>query len=122
MKLIISGGRDYKFSLDDIHFLNKMIYNPGVSEVVSGGCRGADECGERWAKSNGIPVKRFPAEDYGEWPFCGPRRNRAMAQYADGVVLFPGGKGTANMEREAMRHGLTIYENLSWIQHSKGKG
>ena len=33
-----------------------------------------------------------------------------MAQYADAVVLFPGGRGTAHMRNAARSHGLKIYD------------
>ena len=107
MKLIISGGRDYHLTARDIMFLDSIL---GVEEVVEGECRGADLDGKRWAERRGIPIKPFPAEDYGSWPACGPLRNRAMAEYADAVVLFPGGRGTTSMRVEATRQGLGIFE------------
>lgn len=30
-----------------------------LSEIVSGGARGVDRTGERWAKTHGFPVKRI---------------------------------------------------------------
>lgn len=70
---------------------------------------GADWYGELWAKRNDIPVKRFYADLYGKWPACGPRRNAAMAEYADALIALPGGKGTANMIDEARKRGLKVY-------------
>ena len=66
--------------------------------------------GEKWAESRGIPVKRFPADwkRYGRG--AGPKRNRAMAEYADAVALFPGDRGTASMRKEADKFGLRIYD------------
>ncbi len=109
MKLIIAGGRDYKFTLHDFRLLD-WVLSKGVTEVVSGGAQGADAAGERWAESIRIPVKRFPADwtTYGR--FAGPRRNRQMAEYADALALFPGGKGTANMMQEARAKNLQIYD------------
>jgi hypothetical protein len=46
MKLIIAGGRDYKFTKSDLEKLDSI---EGITEVVSGGARGADKCGEIWA-------------------------------------------------------------------------
>ncbi|KKM08597.1 hypothetical protein LCGC14_1723590 [marine sediment metagenome] len=110
MKLIIAGGRDYTFSPADIINLDKLNERIKVDEVVSGQARGADTCGELWAKSLGIPVKQFPAdwEKYGKQ--AGFIRNAEMAQYADAVVLFPGGKGTEHMYNIARKHKLTIYD------------
>src|SRR5690606_3144256 len=94
MKLIIAGGRDYRFTPNDIEQLNSL---KNITEVVSGGAKGADAEGEQWATEQGIPIKIFKADwkQYGRG--AGPRRNQAMADYADAVVLFPGGKGTENM-------------------------
>jgi predicted Rossmann-fold nucleotide-binding protein len=41
-----------------------------------------------------------------------------MAQYADALILFPGGRGTADMKARAVKHGLNIVE---WAE-IKGEG
>lgn len=110
MKLIIAGGRDYWFNDDDVKKLDELHAAYEVTEVCSGGARGADECGERWAKSRGIPVKRFPADWVMFGLSAGPRRNREMARYADAVALFPGGKGTSSMLTKAMEARIAIYD------------
>ena len=107
MKIIIAGGRDYRFTTRDRTRLNHI---EGVTEVVSGGARGADTEGESWAAFHRIPVRRFlPNWDrYGKR--AGMLRNREMAEYADAVALFPGGKGTESMAHEAAVRGLRIYD------------
>lgn len=35
---------------------------------------------------------------------------KKMAEYAEAVVLFPGGKGTDNMYETAIKHNLVIYD------------
>lgn len=107
MKLIICGGREYRFTTRDRTLLNQI---EGVTEVVSGGARGADSEGESWAAFHNTPLTRFPA-NWGRWgKRAGFRRNIQMANYADAVAVFPGGKGTAHMFRIAEQHGLTIYD------------
>lgn len=110
MKLIIAGGRDYIFKPDDPLKLDLLHDEIKITEVVSGGARGADTRGEEWASSLDIPIKRFPAE----WNKYGMRagfmRNAEMAQYADAVVLFPGGKGTDHMYNVAKSYKLKIYD------------
>lgn len=107
MKLIIAGGRLYQFNTEDHAFLGTL---EGISVVVSGGAPGADLEGELWAEAEGIPVKKFPAD----WPrhgrAAGPIRNRQMAEFADAVVLFPGGRGTASMFKEASKANLEIFD------------
>ena len=55
MKIIIAGGRDFKFSDENIIRLNQEIY-PVATEIISGGAKGADSEGERWAKEHDLPV------------------------------------------------------------------
>jgi len=108
MKLIIAGGRNCpEFTEEQIADLDAI---EGVTEVVSGKARGADTHGKNWAKSRELPVKEFPALWNKHGPSAGPRRNRQMAEYADAVVLFPGGNGTANIHKHAKELGLKIYD------------
>jgi len=109
LKIIIAGGRHYSLKPHDYQFLERL--RPLFAEVVSGACpTGVDREGEEWALSNKLPVKTFPAQwaDYGT--LAGPIRNRAMAAYADAVVLFPGGAGTASMAKIAQRENLRIWD------------
>jgi len=113
MKLIIAGGRHYKFTPRDIDFLNWFKRSSEenedpITEVVSGKCSGADAYGERWAKFHGIHVEPFPADWDNLGDAAGPVRNEEMAKYADVVILFPGNKGTRSMQERAEIHGLTI--------------
>ena len=105
-KFIIAGGRNYKFSSDSRHYLDSLP----ITEVVCGCCSGADEEGKQWALLNDIPITYFPADwaKYGR--SAGPIRNREMAQYADAVVLFPGGKGTNSMFKEAKKAKILVYD------------
>ena len=107
MKLIIAGGRDYRLTEADHAKLNAI---EGVSEVVSGGASGADAGGEVWARARGLPVKRFPADWNTHGRAAGPIRNQQMAAYADAVTLFPGGRGTDSMHREAVKAGLKMFD------------
>ena len=118
MKLIIAGGRDYKFDAQDRMFLDNLrgrqasLSDP-IEEVITGGAPGADTCGYIWAVESRLPTKTFRAawKMYGN--AAGPIRNREMAQHCgkDGIlVLFPGGKGTASMRREAQSVGMKILE------------
>lgn len=108
MKTIIAGGRDYFFTDEDETKLDNL--RSQISEVVSGGAKGADSCGERWARENDIPIKMFPADWKKYDKAAGPIRNEQMARYADAVILFPGGSGTKNMYETAKRYGLKIWD------------
>lgn len=102
---VIAGGRKYQLTDRDEAFLDKLP----ISEVVCGGATGADMGGYRWAKKRGIPVKMFQADWGRHGKSAGPIRNREMARYAKMAVLFPGGRGTENMRKEALDAGITVY-------------
>lgn len=83
----------------DAVFDDFLFVKQDVTEVVSGGARGADDAGEGWAAVNGVLVKRFPADwdQYGKG--AGHRRNEKMARYADMAIVFwkNNSSGSANM-------------------------
>jgi hypothetical protein len=108
VKVVIAGGREYTFTQDDKAILNKLHSKFRFTEVVSGGARGADHEGELWAKAHNISLKIFPADWDTHGKSAGYIRNRQMAEYADAVILMPGGKGTASMHKEADRMKLQI--------------
>jgi len=107
MKLIIAGGRNFKPSMADIEFLNTI---KGITEVVSGGAKGADKFGELWALEHKITIKQFHADWDKHGKCAGPIRNKEMADYADAVVLFPGGAGTRSMHIMAVNAKILIYD------------
>jgi predicted Rossmann fold nucleotide-binding protein DprA/Smf involved in DNA uptake len=112
MKVIIAGSR----SITDYELVKQSVLDSGfeITEVVSGTAKGVDSLGEQYAAENRIPLKRVPAdwERYGR--AGGPKRNKLMAQYAEGIVLIWDGKsrGSANMRQEATRNGLKVFEKL----------
>lgn len=106
-RLIIAGGRDQHLTEGDFELLNDLL---PVDEVISGGATGVDTGGEAWARSNGIPVKRFPADWHKYGRPAGPMRNGTMAAYATDLAVFDGGKGTRNMYNMGKRFGLTIHD------------
>lgn len=120
-RTIVAGGRDFRAVLGDDRvpavraILDRLHRSLGIVEVVSGGARGADAFGEAWASERGIPVRVFrPDWDrYGR--SAGAVRNVNMASYADALVAFPGGAGTAHMVRVARERGLVVVE-VPWAE------
>lgn len=90
MKTIIAGSR----TIRDMAILGRAIRNSGftITEVVSGGARGVDQLGERWAKVHSIPLLRFLArwEEHGK--AAGYYRNEQMANHADQLIAIWDGK------------------------------
>lgn len=109
MKVIIAGGRDFD---NYVLLLESVISsNFDITEIVSGGARGADLVGELLASDLEIPLTRFPADwtKYGR--AAGPIRNSEMANYADALIAMWDGEssGTKNMIAQATKQGLGVY-------------
>ncbi len=113
MYVIICGGRDHPpFTLEDIYWLNSL----GITKVITGGARGVDLWAADWATVKGLPLTVYEAdwETFGK--AAGPIRNARMLWdlvLADpeteiAVVVFPGGRGTADMVRRAEQTGVRV--------------
>ena len=108
-RVIIAGCRYYNnyeeakafidFCLSNIRKKNEIV-------ILSGGARGADAIGERYAEENGFSIEKYPAdwEKYGR--SAGPRRNEKMAEISDYVICFWDGKsrGTKSMIEYAKKY------------------
>ena len=114
IKVIIAGGRNFIPSIEANMWLDrklnamKEIYDNVT--IISGGAKGADKFGEDKAKELGLHCIVYPAkwDIYGKT--AGFKRNEQMAQIANACILFPGGNGTADMEKRAYKHNLIIYK------------
>lgn len=101
-RVVIAGCRDYdnyeqaKVYIDSC--LSKIRKENNII-ILSGGAKGADALGERYAKENRLRVEKYPAdwERYGK--SAGPKRNEQMAIVGDYVICFWDGKsrGTKSM-------------------------
>ena len=125
MRTIIAGSRHITSSLAVMEAFDSCPFD--VTEIVSGGCKGVDALGEKIAKTNKIPHKRFPADwdnleapgaqiksgPFGKYNAAAGRdRNEQMAVYAEALILVWDGlsSGSADMRRRAKKHGLLIHE------------
>jgi len=92
MKLAIVGSRTF----NDYEMVKDSLKDLTITEIVSGGAKGADALAEKFAKVNNIPVKIFKPDwaKYGRG--AGPVRNKQIVEYADKVIAFWDGesKGT----------------------------
>ena len=106
MKTAVIGSRTFTdFSLLEEHLTQHLI-----SEIVSGGARGADTLAEEYASKKNIPLKVFKADwnKYGR--AAGPIRNRDIVGYAERVVAFWDGesRGTKNAIDLAKKQGKEV--------------
>lgn len=112
LRVIVAGSRDF----NDYELLYKKMnhylsgYKTSELEIVSGGARGADSLGERYAKEKGISIQQFIPDWNGLGKSAGYIRNREMALYADACVVFWDGKskGTKHMIDLAKKEGLML--------------
>ena len=108
LKVIVAGSRNYTNYIVLAKKLDQLLKNKKAI-ILSGGARGADELGERYAKERGLHLIRKPANwKYGK--HAGKIRNAEMAEEADALVAFWDGKspGTQHMIETAKRRGLAV--------------
>lgn len=105
------GGRDFADAEGMGAALRLLQHQKGISCLIHGGARGADALAAAWAKAQGIEAVIFPADWESHGRAAGPIRNRRMIAEGkpDGVVAFPGGRGTADMIGAAEEAGLKVW-------------
>ena len=112
MKILVCGGRtfsDWALLSDSLDVIRS---KHEIDEVIHGAAPGADTLADTWARSRGIPVRRFIARWMTEGRAAGPLRNARMLAEGkpDVVIAFPGGKGTADMKERAFQAGIEVVE------------
>jgi len=105
VKVLVCGGRDFTDrallfrTLDEIDGVIK------ISRILHGDSRGADRLAGLWAADRNVLCAAYPADWKLNGLRAGPIRNELMIERGkpDLVVAFPGGAGTADMVKKAMR-------------------
>lgn len=115
-RIIIAGSRtfsDYELLKRET---DKVMMHVEMPVIVSGGARGADTLGERYAKEHGVKLIRFLAEWEKDGVKAGYIRNTRMAEYASktsaGILLaFWNGRsrGTRDMIDKARQRGMKVH-------------
>jgi hypothetical protein len=113
---VITGGRDRIPTLAELVTGLDHLRDRGATIVRHGAARGTDKAVAAWlAARTDLVIEPWPAEDYGEWPWCGAKRNRAMLDgdggpdlfgmferpRADFLVAFEGNEGTTDCKHAA---------------------
>ncbi len=119
MKLIIAGSRtitNYSIVYGAVisRFYKDSIFDHNITEIVSGGAKGVDILGERFAMNEQIPYKIFPAEWEKYNKRAGMKRNQQMAKYADVLLCIWDGvsHGSKNMIKLAKENGLDVHVEI----------
>jgi hypothetical protein len=112
MRILVCGGRDFK----DAAWMNEVLYPRRVSMIIHGAARGADTLAGQWARRFNVPERYFPADWGLHGKAAGPIRNSAMLREGlpDIVIAFPGGRGTADMVRQAQRARVAVLDLRDW--------
>ena len=123
MRVLVTGGRAYPNEEHVIRVLDGIHAVTPIVRVIEGGaCTtlyrgtpaerkvGADHFAARWATLHSVALATFHAD----WRYglgAGPARNgRMLLERPDLVVAFPGGRGTADMCRQARAAGVEVRE------------
>ncbi|MDU9398049.1 DUF2493 domain-containing protein [Pseudomonas sp. zfem003] len=111
MKLLVCGGRDYADRRYLYAVLDAVHEKCGIRIVIHGNAPGADTLAGEWAAERGIHAAVVQALWDVHGKAAGPRRNEAMLLLApDGVLAFPGGRGTDGMVALAESAGITVMD------------
>ncbi|ERP31391.1 DUF2493 domain-containing protein [Chitinivibrio alkaliphilus] len=107
MKVAVIGSR----SFSTYEIMAKHLSTYAISEIVSGGARGADTLAEQYAACKNIPLKRFLPDWRRYGRAAGIRRNCDIINYADQVIAFWDGnsRGTKHSITYAQGQGKKIF-------------
>lgn len=108
-RIIVCGGRDYS---DRAAVRRALIRFASCSvTVVHGAGRGADALAAEVAAELGMQVQPYPAAWARYGRAAGPKRNQEMvADGADLLIAFPGGRGTRDMVKRATKASIPVEE------------
>lgn len=101
-RIVVAGSRDYEDYENAKAYIEmciKSLRKEHTLIFLSGGCRGADLLGERFAKESGFGIEHYPANWQKFGKSAGVKRNLQMAKACDMVICFWDGesRGTASM-------------------------
>lgn len=117
--LIIAGTRTFTSEI----FLNVICkeiidhqLNPSL--IISGGAKGIDKLGEKWAELYNVSVGVFPARWGAYGKIAGHMRNNEMADQGDVLLLLWDGKssGSKQMLAAALQRKLMVVEVVLTVE------
>jgi len=108
MRVIVCGGRELANVAYVWTHLDRLHAEKPFTHFMQGGARGADKLAREWATTKPeIEMYVCKADWDKNGKAAGPMRNARMLEWKpDLVVAFPGGRGTANMIKQATAAGV----------------
>lgn len=127
MRVVVTGGRDYRDTARVFSALDQLHARRPITTLIEGEADGLDKRAKAWAQRRGVVVEPHPAPwsdiDHPDAIVrrrrdgklddanAGPRRNQQMIDAKpDFALVFPGGAGTADMRRRIVAAGITFEE------------
>jgi len=107
----IIGSRDFNNYEEMCSFVNEYIKLEFIDNVVSGGAKGADKLGEKFALDNDLPLLLFKV-DWGKYGrSAGIMRNKDIVDKSDIIFAFWDGisKGTKSTINFAKKVNKQVY-------------
>lgn len=112
-RVLVCGGRDFNDTLRVWSVLDHYQREAGgFAVLIHGAARGADTLAGEWAAARNVPVLAFPADWNAHGRSAGHIRNAQMIGEGKPslVIAFPGGRGTADMMRQARSVWVPVLE------------
>jgi hypothetical protein len=110
MRVLVCGGRYYE-NTDAVHQdLIRFHWRNPINVIIHGGVSGAGVAAEAWARRNRVDVVRYPPN----WECLGKRAEKLRNDFMltdsrpDFVIVFPGGRDTADLAAKAMAAGIQV--------------
>jgi hypothetical protein len=121
MKVLVCGDRNWKNKKVLDYFLGRLP----ITELIHGGCKGADMLAAAWAAEHEIPCREFEADWDKHGKAAGPIRNRQMLDERPKIVVafhdfLPNSKGTRDCVTEAKKRGIVTVLISSPAAHKEG--
>lgn len=112
MRVLVCGGRDNRWAPSIYAELGRLHAKHHFSLVITGGARGVDEFADYWARRNGVDRIIYCPDWEMFGRAAGPIRNKQMLNEGQPelVIAFPGGRGTADMVRQAEDAGVAVHK------------
>ncbi|MDE0401681.1 MAG: UvrD-helicase domain-containing protein [Candidatus Poribacteria bacterium] len=109
-RVAVTGGRDFRNRKVVYDALDTLHDRDPITALYHGGAMGADSLASEWAKSRGVPQTSVLPQWHRYGKAAGPIRNREILEryQPDTLLAFRGGRGTANMVRQARKRGIEV--------------
>lgn len=112
MRVVVTGGRDYCETERTFAALDALHERTPITVLIEGEAPGLDVRAKAWAVRRGVPYEAYTANWDAHGKAAGGIRNQQMIDEGkpDYGVVFPGGRGTADMRRRLVAAGIPFEE------------